>query len=846
MAVEQENSSVERSVVPGGSPAPRSASSSWGSGFEPLVDEARSDASVGGVRDVGRLSLAGRLGAGVRSLTGRVVVLGVAVFAVVLAVLAALLLSINQVDRAGIARTSADNVLQVSDRALQAMLDMETGLRGYGLTHDTQFLAPWYQGITAFHIELPILKRLTAQNAGARSADSAVVAEIGRQGLAYISGYGDPIVRNWVGGERVNASLVDGKRRMDALRGLFDRLAVITDGRAARSLASATAAIGRTRELALAGLSGVLLLIVLAGVYLVRRVSRPIRRISTAASALSAGELAARAPEQGPGEVRGLARSFNSMAVSIETGITTMRSQNHSLSDARDEAERSAQELDAQQELAVDLIATTGFDGYFKRLNPAWQRTLGWSQTELCARPFIEFVHPEDRDRTVAEAARLSEQGLDTINFINRYRTADGSYRWLDWNVRPVAEQKLLYAVARDVTDRVMADEAIRVARDDAQRANLAKSEFLSRMSHELRTPLNAILGFGQLLEMDGPQGRNGESVAQILGAGRHLLLLIDEVLDISRIEAGTMRMSVEPVDVVSALGDVVALIAPIAVERGVEVFTEPGAVGDCYVQADRQRLRQVLLNLLSNAVKYNRPGGSVHVAFACDEHQVKITVRDTGHGIPDEKLARLFVAFDRLDAERGDVEGTGLGLALSKSLVEQMGGAVHVHSTVGEGSVFTVQLKTAPNPVDEDRLASAYSEGEQSASIGSGTILHIEDNPANARLVHQALAGQPDVRLMLAMQGSAGLDLARAHRPDLILLDLHLPDMGGTAVLKALQADADTSDIPVVVMSADATPSQIRALLATGARAYLTKPLDVREFLAVVGEHLNRAESPR
>src|ERR1039458_1476949 len=221
MAVEQGNSSFERSVVPGGSPAPRSASSSWGSGFEPLVDEARSDASVGGVGDVGRLSVVGRRGAGVRSLTGRVVVLGVAVVVVVLAVLVALLVSIDQVDRARVARASADNVVQVSDRALQAVLDMETGLRGYGLTHETRFLAPWYQGITAFHIELPILKRLTGLDAGARSADSAVVAEIGRQGLAYISGYGDPIVRNWVGGERVDASLVDGKRRLDALRGLY-------------------------------------------------------------------------------------------------------------------------------------------------------------------------------------------------------------------------------------------------------------------------------------------------------------------------------------------------------------------------------------------------------------------------------------------------------------------------------------------------------------------------------------------------------------------------------------------------------------------------------------------------
>ena len=239
MRTEQESSSFDKSMAPGASAAPCSASISGGSGFEPLVDEARSDGPVGR-RDTGGLSLAGRFGAGVRTLTGRVVVLGVAEFAVVLAVLVALLLSINQVDRARVARTSADSVLQVSDRTERALLDMETGLRGYGLTHDTRFLAPWYEGRAAFRVELPMLKRLTGLDAGARSADSAVVAEVGRQGLAYISGYGDPIVRHGMGRAQVAASLVDGKRRMDALRGLFVRLGVISEGRAARSLARAT------------------------------------------------------------------------------------------------------------------------------------------------------------------------------------------------------------------------------------------------------------------------------------------------------------------------------------------------------------------------------------------------------------------------------------------------------------------------------------------------------------------------------------------------------------------------------------------------------------------------------
>jgi PAS domain S-box-containing protein len=774
------------------------------------------------------------------TLTGKVLLVVGLIGVVVGVVLVALLVNLGEVDRARGARARSDAIVKDSHRTQQAVLDMETGLRGYGLTHDQAFLAPWRHGRAAFVSEFAQLYGLTGADS---SGDDHLVAQIGRQGRAYIREYGDPIVQHGMARAQVAGTLVDGKRRVDELRVLFDRLISVNNAQASRSFARASALTARTRAIALTGLLSTLLLLAGAAWYLVRRVSWPIRRVARAADTLSDGGLSARAPEQGPGEVYQLGRSFNSMASSIQAGAETVQAQNTALAEARAEAQRTADELTAQQELAVDLIATAGFDGYFHRLNPAWERTLGWSKAELCACPFIDFVHPEDRESTEAEAAKLTGAGTDTISFANRYRTKEGSYRWLEWNVRPVAEQELLYAVARDVTDRRVAEEEIRAARDEADRANLAKSEFLSRMSHELRTPLNAILGFGQLLAMDGLQGHNAESVEQILSAGGHLLSLIDEVLDISRIEAGTMRMSVEPVDVISALADAVALIGPVAAQQGIKVSYEPQDVGDCYVSADRQRLRQVVLNLLSNAVKYNRPGGSARVAFDCDEGRGRITVSDTGPGIPGEQLERLFVAFDRLGAEGGEIQGTGLGLALSRSLVEQMGGTLTVDSTLGTGSVFTVELNTAADPVDAQRLAGARLAGESSEQVGPSSILYIEDNPSNSKLVEQAFASQPAVHLIAAMLGSAGLELARAHQPDLILLDLHLPDLDGSEVLRRLRADESTATIPVIVLSADATMRQIRALLAAGAGAYLTKPLDIPEFLAVVNEHLPRKE---
>jgi signal transduction histidine kinase/ActR/RegA family two-component response regulator len=378
----------------------------------------------------------------------------------------------------------------------------------------------------------------------------------------------------------------------------------------------------------------------------------------------------------------------------------------------------------------------------------------------------------------------------------------------------------------------------LRQAREVAEAANRSKSEFLSRMSHELRTPLNAVLGFGQLLELDDLDASQKESVEQIVKGGRHLLHLINEVLDISRIETGSLPLSPESVLVGELIDDTVTLMRPLADHREVRILHDKGVPEGVHVQADRQRLKQILLNLVANAVKYNRHGGSVIVSTEIvDGERLRVNVADTGNGIPADLIDRLFVPFDRLGAERTEVEGAGVGLALSRRLAEAMGGAIGVQSTYGEGSVFSVDLPLAEGPVERyDRLNGAGATPAAARPVArKHKIVYIEDNVSNIRLIERVLEQRGDVQLIPAMQARLGIGLAREHRPELILLDLHLPDMDGAEVLRELRADPLTAATPVVVVSADATVGQVDRLLAQGANAYLTKPLDVQEFLSVL-----------
>jgi len=392
----------------------------------------------------------------------------------------------------------------------------------------------------------------------------------------------------------------------------------------------------------------------------------------------------------------------------------------------------------------------------------------------------------------------------------------------------------------RDALDeQARLEQGQRQARESAEAANRSKSEFLSRMSHELRTPLNAVLGFGQLLELDALSPAQQESVEQIIKGGRHLLELINEVLDISRIETGTLPLSPEPVLVGDLMHDTLTLMRPLAAHRDIHLVSDHDNVANIHVLADRQRLKQVMLNLIANAIKYNHEGGTV--ALSCDvatAGQLLIHVSDTGPGIRAEDLEQLFVPFERLGAERSDIEGAGVGLALSRRLTEAMGGTLTVSSTFGAGSRFTVQLPTVEGPLEHfERVTGAAPEilgGVTTSSELRHKILYVEDNLANVRLVERVFQRRDDVEVIAAMQGRLGVALAREHRPALILLDLHMPDINGDEVLRQLREDPATASTPVVIVSADATPGQIERLLAEGATGYLTKPLDLQELLTV------------
>jgi signal transduction histidine kinase/CheY-like chemotaxis protein len=400
--------------------------------------------------------------------------------------------------------------------------------------------------------------------------------------------------------------------------------------------------------------------------------------------------------------------------------------------------------------------------------------------------------------------------------------------------------------IARDVTERIEAEREREAAREQADQANKAKSEFLSRMSHELRTPLNAILGFAQLLELDELRDDQQESLGHILSAARHLLALINEVLDIAAIEAGRLPLSVEPVAVADVVGETVSLIRPLADQHKVLLVGETGTLCDQHVLADRQRLKQILLNLLSNAVKYNREGGSVRlVCGPAPGERFRIKVADTGPGISEEALERLFVPFERLTAEFSGVEGTGLGLPLSQRLAHAMGGTLELTTAVDQGTTFWVELPVAKRPVlpPEDGAPDAAAKQEPEHAATQITVLYIEDNLSNLQLVDRVVSRRGGVNLISAMRPMLGLDLAREHGPDLVLLDLHLPDMPGEEVLRRLRSDPRTAEIPVVVLSADARPSLIKRLLASGARAFLTKPLDVAELLALLDQVADERE---
>ena len=465
----------------------------------------------------------------------------------------------------------------------------------------------------------------------------------------------------------------------------------------------------------------------------------------------------------------------------------------------------------------------------------------------------LACVHPEDREGTTERMQQAHADGA-TVELEFRVIWPDGELRWLASRSTelhdPASQRRRRIGVNWDISDRRSA-QTVRQEREMALRDSASKSQFLSRMSHELRTPLNAVLGFSQLLLNDQSEAaatpaqeqqrrqQRQQRLQHIHHAGEHLLSLINDVLDLSTLEGGEVRIALQTVALAPLVEQTLPLLGPLQQLRGVKI--ELGAL-DLHVQADPTRLRQALLNLLSNAVKYNREGGSVSVQALHRGEHVLLRVADTGHGMSDEQLHQLFEPFNRLGADRGSIEGTGIGLAIVKALVERMGGSIHVDSRLGQGSVFELRLLAAgADSADGSAQTRAPIDSvrrEPLAALGSGkdsgkrTVLYIEDNPVNALIIGELLSRRADLVLHVASDGSSGVAQAKLLQPELILLDMQLPDFDGYEVLRRLQADPATADIRCIALSANAMPEDITRALRAGVSDYWTKPLDFAAFM--------------
>ncbi len=536
-------------------------------------------------------------------------------------------------------------------------------------------------------------------------------------------------------------------------------------------------------------------------------------------------------------------------------------------------------------EMAAVGIALIAPSGRLLDVNPRYCEIIGRSQAELLELSFADFTHPDDlaQDLALVEAAVSGHVPGSRFTREKRYLRPDGSTVWAvaravlvrDAHGRPAH----FVTTVEDITERKRYQDAM-ISAQAAERATRAKSEFLSRMSHELRTPLNAMLGFAQLLRVDSSQPLSSaqrQKIEHIERAGAHLLAMINDVLDLSRVESGVVPMVAETLRVGAVVEDALHLLGSAAREADVRLIYAP-PVQELHVRADRVRLRQVLSNLLSNAVKYNYPGGRVSVVVGREQRRdgpcVSVAITDTGPGLTPEQIGRLFEPFNRLGAERSGVEGTGIGLVITRRLLDLMQGEVDVDSRPGRGSTFIVRLPLADTPSHEAPAAgepaaryaarpdagSSVDDAEEfltspspleledqeaSQTKRSFTVLYAEDNEVNVELVRQVMRMRPAYRLLVAHSGGQAIELARSMRPDMLLLDMHLGDMSGLDVVAVLDREAATAGIPRIALSADALPDQIRAARERGFKIYLTKPLDVGALLRALDDQAQAVVQP-
>nr|WP_309682775.1 PAS domain S-box protein [Polaromonas sp.] len=504
----------------------------------------------------------------------------------------------------------------------------------------------------------------------------------------------------------------------------------------------------------------------------------------------------------------------------------------------------------------IDALIATDPSGFISDVNKQMEALTGCTRDELIGAPFKNYF-------TDPERAEAGIKLVLTENRVTNYeltaRARDGKETVVSYNATTFHDRDRrlqgVFAAARDVTERKLLDQVLqesnaelKIAMSVAEKANLAKSDFLSSMSHELRTPLSAILGFAQLIESGSPQPTPSQkrSVDQILQAGWYLLELINEILDLALIESGKLSLSLEPVSLAEVMQECEAMVEPQAKKRGISVSFPKFEVSYC-VKADRTRVKQILINLLSNAIKYNKLDGAVVVdCIAILPGRLRICVEDTGEGLSPEKIAQLFQPFNRLGQEANAEEGTGIGLVMTKRLVELMGGVIGVESTVGKGSVFWIEMNLTAQRQTSDDIAQppALAQAPMHADAQLLTLLYVEDNPANLMLVGDLIARRTDIRLLSARDGKSGIEIALASRPDVILMDINLPGISGIKALKILTETPATAHIPVVALSANAMPHDIERGLEAGFFRYLTKPIKINEFMATLDEALKHSQT--
>jgi signal transduction histidine kinase/CheY-like chemotaxis protein len=513
-------------------------------------------------------------------------------------------------------------------------------------------------------------------------------------------------------------------------------------------------------------------------------------------------------------------------------------------------------------------IIATDSEGVIQLFNVGAERMLGYPAAEVVGKITPTDIHDPEEVRARARELSLelgvviapgfealaykASRGIEDIYDLT-YVRKDGTRFPASVTVTALRGARGMLIgyllIGADNSARKRVESELHAAMAAAEKANKAKTDFLSGMSHELRTPLNAILGFAQLMESDVspqtlPQKRN---LGHILKAGWYLLELINEILDLALIESGKVTLSGEPVSLSEAMLESRAMIEPQALKRGITMHF-PGFDAVHFVKADRTRLKQVLINLLFNAIKYNRPGGSVSVAYTLEgSGGIRIDVRDTGAGLTPEQVAHLFQPFNRLGKESGAEEGTGIGLVVTRRLVELMGGSIGVHSVVGVGTEFWIalQLTEAPQLLSGDPVHPQQAHAPLATDLPPRTVLYVEDNPANLELVEQLIARRHDLKLLSAPDADLGIEFARAYAPEVILMDINLPGISGLEALKLLRADPATTHIPVIALSANAVPRDIERALKAGFFNYLTKPIKVDEFTLALDAALRFVNAP-